>query len=472
MPYNAGRNFLSGATKNTTALNNELIRKYAVAGPRYTSYPTVPFWDSEKPETQAWIDRLKHTFFHSNEEKGISLYIHLPFCESLCTYCGCNTRITKNHAVEEPYIQALLKEWSLYLDAFEASPRIAEVHLGGGTPTFFSPQNLYNLIEAILSSATVIPDAEFSFEGHPANTTEEHLELLARLGFKRVSYGIQDFDPKVQKAIHRMQTEEDVARIVELSRKHGYTSINFDLVYGLPFQTRESMQQTLDTVVRLRPDRLAFYSYAHVPWMKPGQRQFTEMDLPEPELKRALYEMGLAEFERAGYREVGMDHFALPDDSLFEAARQGLLNRNFMGYTTTRSRLLIGLGVSAISDAWSAYIQNEKVLETYLNRVNQGMLPFFKGHLLTREDMVTRGHITRLMCRFETQWENTIRQSESLFEGLNRLDGFIKDGLIELEPFHLKILPKGRPFVRNICMAFDARLWRKQPQTNLFSSTV
>lgn len=453
-------------------MNTDLIRKYAVAGPRYTSYPTVPYWDSEKPEPQAWIDRVKHTFFHSNGEKGISLYIHLPFCESLCTYCGCNTRITKNHAVEEPYIQALLKEWSLYLDAFEVSPRIAEIHLGGGTPTFFSPQNLYNLIEALLSSATVIPDAEFSFEGHPANTTEAHLELLARLGFKRVSFGIQDFDPKVQKAIHRIQTEEDVARVVELSRKHGYTSINFDLVYGLPFQTRESMQQTLDAVVRLRPDRLAFYSYAHVPWMKPGQRQFTEMDLPEPELKRALYEMGLAEFERTGYREVGMDHFALPDDSLFEAVHRGMLNRNFMGYTTTRSRLLIGLGVSAISDAWSAYVQNEKTLETYLNRVNRGEMPFFKGHLLTQEDMVLRGHITRLMCRFETRWDNSIRQCEGLFEGLNRLDGFIEDGLIELEPFHLKVLPKGRPFVRNICMAFDARLWRKQPETHLFSSTV
>lgn len=453
-------------------MNTELIRKYAVAGPRYTSYPTVPYWDTEKPETQAWIDRVKHTFLHTNQEKGISLYIHLPFCESLCTYCGCNTRITKNHAVEEPYIQAILKEWSLYLDALEASPRIAEIHLGGGTPTFFSPQNLYTLIEAILSSATVIPDAEFSFEGHPGNTTEAHLELLAQLGFKRVSYGIQDFDPKVQKAIHRMQSEADVARVVALSRKHGYTSINFDLVYGLPFQTRESMQQTLDAVVRLRPDRLAFYSYAHVPWMKPGQRQFTEMDLPEPELKRELYEMGLAEFERAGYREVGMDHFALPEDSLFEATARGVLNRNFMGYTTTRSRLLIGLGVSAISDAWSAYVQNEKTLETYLNRVNQGELPFFKGHLLTQEDMVIRGHITRLMCRFETRWDNPVRQCDAWFEGLNRLEGFIEDGLIELEPFHLKVLPKGRPFVRNICMAFDARLWRKQPQTNLFSSTV
>ncbi len=449
-----------------------LIRKYAVAGPRYTSYPTVPYWDEQKPRTSEWLDRVKHTFFHTQSSRGISLYIHLPFCESLCTYCGCNTRITKNHAVEAPYIQAILKEWSLYLDALEVSPRIAEIHLGGGTPTFFSPQNLYNLIEAILSSATLMPEAELSFEGHPANTTEEHLALLAELGFNRVSFGIQDFDARVQKAIHRFQTEEEVDRVVKRARKHGYSSINFDLVYGLPFQTLQSMQQTLDAVARLRPDRIAFYSYAHVPWMKPGQRSFTEMDLPEPQLKRALYEMGLMQFEQAGYREIGMDHFALPGDALFAAANKGLLNRNFMGYTTSRSRLLIGLGVSAISDAWSAYIQNEKTVEAYTERVNKGELPFFKGHLLTQEDMIIRGHITRLMCRFETSWENEVRQCDAWFEGLNRLDGFIEDGLIALEPFHLKVLPKGQPFVRNICMAFDARLWRKQPQTPLFSSTV
>ena len=453
-------------------MSSELIRKYAVAGPRYTSYPTVPYWDEQKPASAEWLDRVKHTFFHTHDQKGISLYIHLPFCESLCTYCGCNTRITKNHAVETPYIQSILKEWSLYLDALEVSPRIAEIHLGGGTPTFFSPRNLHSLIEAILSSATLMPGAELSFEGHPANTTEEHLAVLAELGFNRVSYGIQDFDARVQKAIHRFQTEEEVERVVNLSRKHGYRSINFDLVYGLPFQTPESMQQTLDAVARLRPDRIAFYSYAHVPWLKPGQRQFTEMDLPEPELKRALYEMGLSQFEKANYHEVGMDHFALPEDPLFEAAGKGLLNRNFMGYTTSRSRLLIGLGVSAISDAWSAYIQNEKTVEAYTERVNRAELPFFKGHLLTQEDMILRGHISRLMCRFETRWENPLRQCDAWFEGLNRLDDFAEDGLIELNPYHLKVLPKGRAFVRNICMAFDARLWRKQPQTHLFSSTV
>jgi oxygen-independent coproporphyrinogen-3 oxidase len=453
-------------------MNTNLIQKYAVPGPRYTSYPTVPYWDHGRPEDQAWEGRSLHTFLETNDSQGISLYIHLPYCESLCTYCGCNTRITKNHLVEQPYVLAVLREWSMYLDLFQVTPLISSIHLGGGTPTFFSPDNLHNLLEGILSTAIVTSDAELSFEGHPGNTTVEHLKTLASLGFNRVSYGIQDFDFKVQEAIHRFQTVEEVERVTAESRAQGYTSINYDLVYGLPFQTVDSIKQTLDEVIRLKPDRIAFYSYAHVPWVKPGQRKFTEMDLPDSDTKRLLYETGLSMLEAAGYKEVGMDHFALEDDPLFTAVQEGTLHRNFMGYTTVNSKMLVGLGVSAISDCLTAYVQNEKTVEDYLKKVNSGEWPFFRGHLLNQEDLILRTHITNLMCNFYTDWHNERLQCEALYESLPRLEGFIEDELISLGEHSIQVLPKGQPFIRNICMAFDARLWRNRPETMLFSSTV
>lgn len=453
-------------------MNAELIQKYAVPGPRYTSYPTVPYWNPGRPEDQSWNGRALHTFLETNDSQGISIYIHLPFCESLCTYCGCNTRITKNHLVEKPYVSAVLREWSMYLDLFQVTPLISSIHLGGGTPTFFSPENLHQLISGIIRSANISQDAELSFEGHPGNTTSEHLKTLASLGFNRVSYGIQDFDFKVQEAIHRFQTVEEVELVTSSSRALGYTSINYDLVYGLPFQTVDSIKQTLSEVIRLKPDRIAFYSYAHVPWVKPGQRKFTEMDLPDPDTKRLFYETGLSMLEAAGYKEVGMDHFALQDDPLFAAVEEGLLHRNFMGYTTVNSKMLVGLGVSAISDCFSAYIQNEKTVEDYLKKVNSGELPFFRGHLLNQEDLVLRKHITNLMCSFETSWKLERDQCEALFESMPRLEGFVADGLISLKEDSIQVLPKGQPFIRNICMAFDALLWRNKPETMLFSSTV
>lgn len=453
-------------------MNTNLIQKYAVPGPRYTSYPTVPYWKPGRPTDHSWEGRALHTFLETNDNLGISLYIHLPYCESLCTYCGCNTRITKNHLVEKPYVLAVLREWSMYLDLFQVTPLISSIHLGGGTPTFFSPENVHDLLEGILSSAQVTPDAELSFEGHPGNTSDEHLKTLASLGFNRVSYGIQDFDFKVQEAIHRFQTVAEVEQVTKASRTHGYTSINYDLVYGLPFQTVDSIKQTLNEVIRLRPDRIAFYSYAHVPWVKPGQRKFTEMDLPDPDTKRLLYETGLSMLEEAGYKEVGMDHFALQDDPLFIAVREGKLHRNFMGYTTVNSKMLVGLGVSAISDCLTAYVQNEKTVEDYLKKANSGEWPFFRGHMLNQEDLILRKHISNLMCNFETSWKLEQDQCESLFESMPRLEGFVTDGLISLTEDSIQVLPEGQPFIRNICMAFDALLWRNKPETMLFSSTV
>ena len=269
----------------------ELLKKYNVAAPRYTSYPTVPYWDNENFNVLQWKERLQEAYLQHKDE-GISLYIHLPFCESLCTYCGCNTRITKNHGVELPYIDALLKEWEMYCALLGERPKIKEIHLGGGTPTFFSAQNLKQLLQAIAGAEKFDDNATCSFEGHPDNTTAAHLQILYNLGFKRVSFGIQDFDPKVQFMINRYQTPAQVADITTLAREIGYQSINYDLIYGLPGQNISGLTETIDEVIRLKPDRIAFYSYAHVPWVKAGQRHFTENDIPQGEEKFMLYKKG------------------------------------------------------------------------------------------------------------------------------------------------------------------------------------
>ncbi|MEO6306190.1 MAG: oxygen-independent coproporphyrinogen III oxidase, partial [Bacteroidia bacterium] len=359
----------------------DLVSKYNIPAPRYTSYPTVPYWDNNLDE-EKWISHIKRSFIANNKE-GISLYIHLPFCESLCTYCACNTRITVNHKVEVIYIEALLQEWQLYLKQFNGIPIIKEIHLGGGTPTFFSPNNLYLLISSILKTAIKAKDHDFSFEGHPANTTKEHLQTLFDLGFKRVSFGVQDFDEKVQDTINRYQTFEEVRSVMETARKIGYTSINIDLVYGLPYQTSETVASTIKQIITLKPERIAFYSYAHVPWLKPGQRKYTDKDLPIDSYKRTLYEIGKKLFLGANYFDIGMDHFALPNDNLFAAYKKGMLHRNFMGYTTNKTKLLIGLGCSSISDTWDAFSQNIKTVEEYQESVRHGKFPISKGHILT-----------------------------------------------------------------------------------------
>ena len=455
----------------TTDMDIQLIRKYNIAGPRYTSYPTVPYWEADHFNSEKWKEKVIETFESTNEE-GISLYIHLPFCESLCTYCGCNTRITINHKVEEPYTDTVLREWKMYLDLFPSRPKIKEIHLGGGTPTFFSSENLEKLINGIFVDADRTEKFEFGIEGHPNYTKPEQLQVLYNLGFRRLSFGIQDFDPRVQEIVNRLQSFEQVKSITEAAREIGFESINYDLIYGLPLQTKQSIIDTVEKVRQLKPDRIAFYSYAHVPWIKPGQRKFTELDLPKDEEKRALYELGRTMLEESGYIEIGMDHFALKSDTLFKATELKTLHRNFMGYTTTTTKLLVGLGVSSIGDSWNAFAQNVKVFEDYVRIVNDGQLPVFRGHFLSEEDLILRQHILNIMCRFNTSWKKENEQHASLYEGLERLDEMVKDGLLVIEPFELYVTEKGRPFVRNICMALDARLWRNQPKTAIFSSTV
>jgi oxygen-independent coproporphyrinogen-3 oxidase len=446
-----------------------LLKKYNVPVPRYTSYPTVPYWDSNSFNKTVWLDEVKKVFKQSNQKSGISLYIHLPYCESLCTYCGCNTRITKNHIVEDPYIKAVEKEWMLYEDLFMEKPIIKELHLGGGTPTFFTPENLKSLIKNILAGCEIHPHAEFSFEAHPANTTKAHLETLFELGFKRLSLGIQDFDPKVQHIINRHQTFEEVKAVTDHARLLDYHSINFDLIYGLPLQNIAGLQNTLDKVVLLKPDRIAFYNYAHVPWIKPGQRMFTELDLPSYELKQQLYELGRNKLMEAGYQEIGMDHFALPTDSLYKAQQNQQLHRNFMGYTHQYTQLMIGLGVSSISDSWTAFAQNVKKVEDYLELIDAGEFPIFKGHHLTEEDLLLRKHILQLMCKGETSWSKLDLLSHDFKRGLYRLHEMELDGLIIKTDHQILVTSKGKRFLRNICSAFDARLWAKEPEKQIFS---
>ena len=450
-----------------------LVNKYNVAGPRYTSYPTVPYWDNHTFSSKSWKASMMQSFGESNAKEGISLYIHLPFCESLCTFCGCNKRITKRHEVESPYINAVLKEWSLYLDLLGKKPMIKEIHLGGGTPTFFTPNNLKRLINGILRHSVLDEDYEFSFEGHPNNTTREHLQVLFDVGFRRVSYGVQDYNEKVQKAIHRIQPFENVKRATEMAREIGYTSIGHDIIFGLPFQELEHVKTTILNTKALLPDRLAFYSYAHVPWIKGnGQRGFKESDLPSATLKRKQYELGKKLLSEVGYEEIGMDHFALPTDSLYKAMKMHKLHRNFMGYTASKTQAMIGLGVSSISDSWYGFAQNVKGIGEYYHLLKENILPVYRGHILNEEDLIIRKHILNLMCDFETSWDSNNLYFKDLPDILIKLKEMENDGLLEIDAKAIKILPKGYPFVRNVCMAFDLLLQRKQPDTQLFSMTV
>ncbi|MEN3322748.1 oxygen-independent coproporphyrinogen III oxidase [Mariniflexile soesokkakense] len=452
---------------------SSLVNKYNIAGPRYTSYPTVPYWNQDTFSLKKWKASLIKSFKESNAGEGISLYIHLPYCESLCTFCGCNKRITKQHSVETPYIDAVLKEWHLYLDLFDEKPIIKELHLGGGTPTFFSPESLTRLIKGIVKLALVSDDSEFSFEGHPNNTTKAHLETLYNIGFRRVSYGVQDYNETVQKTIHRIQPFENVKRATEMAREVGYTSVGHDIIFGLPFQTLEHVKETILKTKALLPDRLAFYSYAHVPWLKGnGQRGFNDSDLPSGALKRQQYDLGKQLLGEVGYHEIGMDHFALQTDSLYKSMQNGKLHRNFMGYTASKTQTMIGLGASAISDSWYGFAQNEKSIEAYYHLLAENILPVYRGHILNEEDLIIRKHILNLMCQFETCWSNNSLYFDSLTEVQSRLQEMERDGLLFIDPNSIEVTAKGQPFVRNICMAFDLYLQRKQPDTQLFSMTV
>ena len=448
----------------------ELLQKYNVPIPRYTSYPTVPYWD-ESIDPDRWSAIFQQRFQASNEQSGISLYIHLPFCESLCTFCGCNKKITKNHAVEEEYLRVLLAEWDLYRMRMSSKPILKELHIGGGTPTFFSPKNLRKLIQHIFKDAIVPEDHEFGFEGHPNNTTIAHLQTLFDLGFRRVSFGMQDSDPEVQRVINRFQPQEHVIQVVKWARGIGYESVNLDLVYGLPLQDVPKMNQTITDALCLRPDRIAFYSYAHVPWTSRAQRLFDEHDLPNAQEKMTLYQVGKKRFAEAGYADIGMDHFVLPGDLMAQAAQQGTLHRNFMGYTVQETGLLLGLGVSSISDVGVAFAQNKKTIRAYYEQVGKGELPVFRGYFLNEEDLQMRQYILDVACRRTVTFEPG-KRAEFAESTVDELNDLAADGLLTWDADGLQVSDSGKHFIRNICKAFDLKLLNSACQKKTFSQAV
>lgn len=429
----------------------DLLQKYNVPAPRYTSYPTVPHWDNS-PTREEWESHIQDGFSQANK-KGISVYVHLPFCETFCTYCACNKVITKNHDLEVPYLKAIKSEWQNYKTLFGEEPRIKEIYLGGGTPTFFSAQHLTALFDVLKKDALWDESITISVEIHPMQVTFEQLEALRTSGVNRVSFGIQDTNEKVQKAINRLQPNEDVERVMAWVKELGFEASNFDLIYGLPFQTAESVTASMDLVKKLKPGRIAFYSYAHVPWKKNAQRLFTEVDLPSAEEKLALFETGQKLLLEMGYEQFGMDHFALPTDSLSIAANNGALHRNFMGYTTTDAAWLIGLGVSSISETDSMYLQNEKNVYSYQSKVAQSDWTAIAGHRLSQDEKMLRSHIMQLMCEGQT---NTLELCDDSIK--TKLDGMCQDGLVQFDGEVLKVTIAGRQFVRNVCAQIDPKM--------------
>ena len=458
----------STSARGVSMIKKELLKKYDTPVPRYTSYPTVPYW-TDAPTTSEWTESLRRTA--QSDDMTWAIYLHIPFCETLCTYCGCNTSITKNHDKESPYVENLLKELSLYRETVpELFQRpLRQIHLGGGTPTFLSGAQLGRLIDGIDQWTARDPNQfEGSIEVDPRRTTADHLQALFDRGFRRVSMGVQDFNKEVQVLVNRVQPFEITRDLTDASRKMGYDSVNFDLIYGLPKQTPERMEKSVDQTIELRPDRIALYSFAKVPWIKPAQRLFKDEDLPEGAEKRALFELSYDKLIAAGYVEIGMDHFALPTDALALAQREKRMHRNFMGYTDVRTSVLLGVGVSSISETPDCFHQNEKVLPIYERKIVAGEIPTLRGHKLTRQDQVRREQILRFMANGEVDLESG-EQAEDVRDFLKPL---VEDGLVKIEGLKLKLSSEGRPFLRNACVALDQRLRTSQPLTRIFSQSL
>lgn len=451
------------------------LQKYDVAGPRYTSYPTVPAWT-----TAVGAAQYQQSLQSLKPSEKLSLYFHLPFCESLCHFCGCMQVITKDHSRSAGYVQTLLKEIDQVLQFLPAQSRdVIQIHFGGGTPNFLQPDELTQIMSLIRKNFKVLPDAEIAIEMHPRTSTSEFCQNLKKLGFNRISLGIQDFNPVVQKLINRNQTYEMTKSMIEQLRALGFQSFNFDLVYGLPGQSMEGWQDSLQKVLGLSPDRLAVYSYAHVPWMRPVQRSFKDKDLPSPELKLKLFEGAFECFTQSGFTPIGMDHFAKAEDELAQAAASGNLHRNFMGYSTRADAHQIGFGVSAISFVAGNYFQNEKELKKYTACVEEGGVAPFRGFILSREDSLRRDLITRIMCaarvdirEFEKKWG--IDFKIHFAEPLQQLKIFLDDHLLKWDGSILQVQNEGTLFLRNMAMVFDTYLEniREKATTPTFSRTV
>jgi oxygen-independent coproporphyrinogen-3 oxidase len=445
----------------------DLFAKYDVPIPRYTSYPTVPQWH-RPPTTDEWLASLTQALAAPDASLGV--YVHLPFCESLCTFCGCNTVITRDRGRARPYVDRVIRELDLYLERVPslADQAIGQMHLGGGTPTFSASEVLADLIDG--TYARLRRDGagfEGSVEADPRVTTRAHLETLAARGFTRLSLGVQDFNPETQQLVNRVQSADLVERLVRDARALDYTSVNFDLIYGLPGQTPASMQALAAEVLALDPDRLAIYSFARVPWIKPAQRKFSDDQVPAGADKRALYETIRAPLLAAGYVELGLDHFAKPTDGLARAAATGTMHRNFQGYTERRATVLLALGVSAISETPDCYHQNEKIITRYDRRVDRGEIPTLRGHRLLSGDERRRAQIVSLMTTFRA--EVTAEEADDARRDLAPL---VSDGLVVVTDDEIRVPVAGRPFLRNIAAFFDDYLRTERTTGPVYSRAV
>lgn len=446
-------------------MDKQLFEKYDVQVPRYTSYPPIPSWRDDLTGPM-WTQHLGQAL--GNDETSWSLYIHLPFCETQCSFCACNNVITSNHSHEDQYLAAVHKEWAAYTQLVPAlkSRKIRQLHLGGGSPTFFSAQNLRRLLTPIMNDLVINPTQfEGAIEIDPRRCTLEQLQTLKDFGFNRLSMGVQDFDPDVQEYVRRVQPFEMVQKAVENGRSLGFPSINFDLIYGLPGQTERSIKDTAEKTVLLRPDRIALYSLAVVPWLKPAQNRFKKMELCQGYKKRRLFEIARKVFLKAGYIELGIDHFALPSDAIALSNANKSVHRNFMGYTEYATDVLLGLGVSAISETPTSFHQNVKDLPSYYQAVEQAQgLPTFRGHVLSPEDQEYRRYILELMTDFQTTFKDGAIDQGSFSEMLG-------EGLVRFDRNKLEITPNGKPFCRHVCLLVD-RYSHKTIQQQRYSSGV
>lgn len=453
-----------------------LVAKYDRPGPRYTSYPTaVELSEAVGPEVYA--QKLEEANALGNAP--LSLYLHLPFCDERCLFCGCHVIVTPHHERASPYLDVLKREIALVAERLPERRRFAQLHLGGGTPTYYSPDELDSLVATLFADYAPLEGAELAVELDPRVTTKEHIDALAERGFNRMSMGVQDFTPEVQERIHRVQSPEQTRAIVEHGRRRGYTGINVDLIYGLPLQTPEGFEQTVDHVIDMGVDRVACYSFAYVPWLRGHQKKLAETELPSTEVKIELFALARERLLAAGYEPIGMDHFAKPDDELARAKRQARLKRNFQGYAVVPGDDVVGFGISAIGDVRGALVQNEKKLSVYTEAIENHRLPVDRGLVRSRDDVIRGDVIHRLMCNFvvdrrdvETTWN--LDFSDYFSESLERLEPYRDEGLVEIDTETIRATPVGELFVRNLAMCFDRYMWEKHAKSDqpTFSRTV
>ena len=458
----------------TMKVDIDILKKYAKSGPRYTSYPTAPIFSNDFKAKE--YGRIIKETNDAENPPDLSLYFHLPFCRSVCYFCGCNVIFTKRKELADEYIDYLEKEIKMVAAMQKPGRKVSQLHWGGGTPTFLTTDQMRRVQRLVKEHFEFAPDIEAGVEIDPREASDEHIFTLRELGFNRISMGIQDFDPKVQEAVHRIQTEELSRHVIKKCREEKFDSINIDLIYGLPFQSVKSFEKTVDKIIEINPDRMAVFNFAYVPWLKSVQKMIREEDLPSGEEKFDILKMVIEKFSSAGYVYIGMDHFAKPDDELFVAQRNKTLYRNFQGYTTKAGCDLYGLGVTSIGQVGNSYVQNEKELPDYYQAIEEGRLPTERGYELNDEDLLRRSVITKIMCDFELNFGDVEKEFNIDFKKhfaleLTELQPMTEDNLLSISEDRIVVSNLGRILIRNIAMVFDIYL-RKPEKEMRFSKTV